>query len=549
MKPLDPRLIKHAASVRTFLIFAVVNGTVTAAAVIAQAIVLGDLLYGVFSTSKTSQEITQSLILLLAIFSIRAIASWISEWSAHNTSARAKHELRTLLTRKILHLGPIWVGRHRSAELVTTAMRGLDSLDVYFARYLPQLVLSTIIPLSIGATILTQDLLSAVIIAFTVPLVPFFMALVGWFTQAQVDKQWQSLQRLTGHFLDLITGLPTLKALNRSKGQRRGLRDVGEDYRTSTMSVLRISFLSSFVLELISTISVALVAVSIGLRLVGGTFNLREGLIILILVPEAYLPLRSLGAQFHSMTEGLEAADRVFAILEQATNDQDGVIFNEPIQAINFSQVWVTYPDAPSPALRNFSAEFAPGQLSVITGVSGSGKTTALSTLLRFISDYSGSITVNGQELRSIDSQWWRNQISYLPQHPWLPYGTIRAALTMASPATDATLISVCHTVGLDLNNVDQFPLGLDSIIDSQSGLSSGQRRRIALARILLQEHPIVILDEPTAAVDSSTEDLIADVITELAKQGAIVIAVAHRPSLIAKADVVIPVLEVASFV
>ena len=547
MKPLDPRLIKHAASVRTFLTYAVVNGTVTAAAVIAQAIVLGDLLYGVFSRSKTSEEVTHSLVLLLVIFSVRSMTSWISEWSAHKTSARTKHQLRTLLTRKILQLGPVWVGRHRSTELVTTAMRGLDSLDVYFARYLPQLILSTIIPLSIGVTILTQDLLSAVIIAFTVPLVPFFMALVGWFTQTQVDKQWQSLQRLTGHFLDLITGLPTLKAFNRSRGQSQGLKDVGEEYRTATMSVLRISFLSSFVLELISTISVALVAVSIGLRLVEGTMSLREGLIILILVPEAYLPLRALGTQFHAMTEGLEAADRVFAILEHSSDHQNGVTIADPIRNITFSHVSVTYPDAMTPALNDFSAEFAARQLSIITGVSGSGKTTALATLLRFVSDYSGSISVNEQELRSIDPQWWRKQISYLPQHPWLPHGAIRTALVMASPSTDAELISACHNVGLDLNDNSQFPHGLDTIISSQSGLSSGQRRRIALARILLQVRPIVILDEPTAAVDAATEDLIADVITGLAQSGKIVIAVAHRPSLITQADVVVPVHEVAN--
>ena len=544
MKPLDPRLIKHAASVRTFLTFAVVNGTVTSAAVIAQAVVLGDLLSGVFSGSKTRDQVAHSLVLLLLLFSVRTVTSWIGEWSANRTSARAKQQLRRSLARKIFDLGPIWVGRNRSSELVTTAMRGLDSLDVYFSRYLPQLVLAAIIPLSVGITVLTNDLLSAVIIAFTVPLIPFFMALVGWFTQAQVDKQWQSLQRLSGHFLDLITGLPTLKAFNRSRGQSEGLRTVGEDYRSTTMSVLRISFLSSFVLELISTISVALVAVSIGLRLVNGTMHLREGLIILILVPEAYLPLRALGTQFHAMTEGLEAADRVFTILDHKVSNHEGTEMQEPIRSIAFRDVSVTYPNANTPALVDFSGQFEPGSLSVITGVSGSGKTTALAVLLKFVVDYQGSIAINGHELREIETRSWRNQIAYLPQSPWLPHGTVREALVMAAPADDAALIALCRTVDLDLNDAEQFPQGLNTVVSSNSGLSSGQRHRLGLARALLQERPILILDEPTAAVDAATEALIAEIITSLTKQGKLVIAVAHRPSLIAQADVVVNVQE-----
>ena len=544
MKPLDPRLIKHAASVRTFLTFAVVNGSVTAAAVIAQAVVLGDLLSGIFSGSKTSDQVTRSLLILLLLYALRALTSWASEWSANKTSAKAKQQLRKALTRKIFDLGPIWVGQNRSSELVTTAMRGLDSLDVYFSRYLPQLVLAAIIPLAVGVTILTNDILSAVIIAFTVPLIPFFMALVGWFTQAQMDKQWQSLQRLSGHFLDLITGLPTLKAFNRSKGQSEGLRIVGEDYRATTMSVLRISFLSSFVLELISTISVALVAVSIGLRLVNGTMHLREGLIILILVPEAYLPLRALGTQFHAMTEGLEAADRVFTILDKEVAKQIGTRINGSITSIEFKSVSVTYPGATSPALAQFSGTFPAGCISIITGVSGSGKTTALATLLKFVTSYQGSITVNGLELRELDTQTWRKSIAYLPQTPWLPHGTLRDAMVMAAPVGDQELLDICASVGLNINDVEQFPYGLDTIVSSKAGLSSGQRRRVALARALLQQKPVLILDEPTAAVDSDTEELIARVMSDLARQGTLVIAVAHRPSLIATADHVVSVRD-----
>ncbi len=547
MKPLDSRLLKYAVSVRTFLAITVVNGSVTALAVIAQAVVLGDLLAGVFAGSKNSDQVAHSLFLLLLLFILRASSSWVSEWSANKTSAKAKQELRRSLTRKIYDLGPIWVGQNRSSDLVTTSLRGLDSLDVYFSRYLPQLVLAAIIPLTVGVTILTNDILSAVIIAFTVPLIPFFMALVGWFTQAQVDKQWQSLQRLSGHFLDLITGLPTLKAFNRSRGQSEGLQIVGEDYRTKTMSVLRISFLSSFVLELIATISVALVAVSIGLRLVNGTMHLREGLIILILVPEAYLPLRALGTQFHAMTEGLEAADRVFGILDQEVAAQAGIEIQGSIESIEFENVSVTYPGAANPALAEFSARFQAGSLSIITGISGSGKTTALAALLKFVIDYQGSIKVNANELRDLDTLTWRKSIAYLPQTPWLPQGTLRDALLMAAPASDDALFDICANVGLNIHDGEQFPRGLDTMVSSKTGLSSGQRRRIALARALLQQKPVLILDEPTAAVDSGTEELITRVITDLARRGTLVIAVTHRPSFIATADHVVTVRDMVS--
>lgn len=532
-----------------FLTFAVVNGIVTAAAVIAHAVVLGNLLSEIFAGSKSSAGITRVLGLLLSIYTIRALTSWIGEWAAHKTSATAKRELRSSLARKIFNLGPMWVGQHRSSELVTTAMRGLDALDVYFSKYLPQLVLAAIIPLAVGVTILTNDLLSAVIVALTVPLIPFFMALVGWFTQAQVDKQWQSLQRLAGHFLDLITGLPTLKAFNRSQSQEKGLQKIGEDYRTNTMSVLKISFLSSFVLELISTISVALVAVSIGLRLVNGNINLREGLIILILVPEAYLPLRALGTQFHAMTEGLEASDRVFTILETVSVENKGHYELTNVGDITFTNVSVTYPDSYQPALSNFNASFHKGELSVITGFSGSGKTTAIATLLKFVTEYEGEITVDGISLRDISTQSLRQHISYLPQQPWLPHGTLRQSLSLTGLRLDDDLISACMRVGLDIHDATQFPNGLDTVLSSQGGMSSGQRRRVALARVLLQNRPVLILDEPTAAVDAQTEELITTIIQELVAAGSTVIAVAHRPSLIVLADSVTNIrqLEVTS--
>lgn len=533
MRPLDPRLVKHAQAVRTYLLLAAVIGTVMTAATIAQAFVLGDLLSRVFSQSVSSSHIVRALAIIGGLGLLRSLLTWASDSSAHLASSKTKNHLRQVTAAKLTQLGPVWVSTQRGSSLATTLMRGLDSLDVYFARYLPQLILAVTIPLAVGIAILTQDRLSALLIALTVPLIPFFMALIGWFTQSQVDRQWKSLQRLAGHFLDLINGLPTLKAFNRSRSQREGLEIIGEEYRTSTMSVLRISFLSSLVLELISTISVALVAVSIGLRLVDGKMDLREGLIILILVPEVYLPLRTLGAQFHAMAEGLEAADHVLSVLEIPAPTHAGEKQVTSPTEITFDNASATYPGYDIAGLDNFTASFKRGQLNVLTGPSGVGKSTVLNIIMGFMSPTSGSVRVDGADIDQLHLDSWRNSISYLSQSPWLPIGTLRDALTMAGSFTDAQLMEACAKVGLNLADASTFPHGLDTEINVTSGASTGQRRRIAFARTLLMDRDIVVLDEPSAAVDSETEEILTSEIQQLVGAGKFVIVVAHRPAMI----------------
>ena len=547
MRPLDPRLVKHAQAVRTFLLLIAVIGTLMTVTTIAQAFLLGDLLAGVFHGEKSSAQIMRAVIFIAGIALGRSMLSWLSEITAYQASARTKQQLRQSAAEHITALGPIWVSSQRGSDIATTLMRGLDSLDVYFAKYLPQLILVVTIPLSVGVSIVTQDVLSGVIVALTVPLIPFFMILIGWFTQSQVDKQWRALQRLAGHFLDLINGLPTLKAFNRSRGQIEGLARIGDEYRTSTMSVLRVSFLSSLVLELISTVSVALVAVSIGLRLVNGNMQLREGLIVLILVPEVYLPLRNLGAQFHAMTEGLEAADSVLSILDEPLPAHSGTHKVSSPASITFDSVSVTYPGFDEPALNNFSAEFKRGYLNVVTGPSGVGKSTALTALMGFASLSHGSLRVDGVDLDDLDMSAWRTSISYLPQSPWLPIGTVRDAINIENKFPDSDLLSACKSVGLALDDAQQFPAGLSTVINVSAGASTGQRRRIALARTLLMDRDIVILDEPSAAVDSNTENIITQVLEDLVARGRLVIVVAHRPQMISAGNNIIRLDEQVS--
>ena len=547
MRAIDQRLLKYAQATRSFLAFSAVNGLVNTALIILQALLLGGLLVDIYLGGKELADVIGDLYLLGAVFIARALSAWLSDVFATRASNKAKSQLRTAVISKTLELGPVWVSSRQSADLATLSTQGLNALDTFFARYLPQIFLAAAIPLTVGITVLTQDLLSAVIIGLTIPLIPFFMALVGIYSKNKVDRQWNSLQALSGHFLDLVQGLPTLKVFNRAKRQADAIASVGDEYRSATMGVLRVSFLSSLVLELISTLSMALVAVSIGLRLVNGSINLREGLIVLFLVPEAYIPLRQLGAQFHAVVDGMGAADRMFEILEAPTFQASRTVkpvINIPIE-IAVDQVSYSYPNSQLVALSPLSFSARSGQLTAIKGASGSGKSTLVNLLLGFARCASGVIQVNGQDIGDIDLDYWRSHISYFPQSPWLPYGTVRQAIQMANPsANDQDIISALEKVGLSVTNPNDLPNGLDTKLTASTGLSMGQRRRIALARAIIQNRPIFILDEPTASLDQKTEELINSTLQNLVTDGKCVIAIAHRPHLVINADQVIEVKE-----
>ena len=547
MRAIDQRLLKYAKATKSFLAFSAVNGLVNTALIILQALLLGGLLVDIYLDDKELADVISDIYLLGAVFFARALSAWLSDVFAARAANKAKSQLRTAVIAKTLELGPVWVSSRQSADLATLSTQGLNALDTFFARYLPQIFLAAAIPLTVGITVLTQDLLSAVIIGLTIPLIPFFMALVGIYSKNKVDRQWNSLQALSGHFLDLVQGLPTLKVFNRAKRQADAIAAVGDEYRSATMGVLRVSFLSSLVLELISTLSMALVAVSIGLRLVNGSINLREGLIVLFLVPEAYIPLRQLGAQFHAVVDGMGAADRMFEILEAPSASTSGTakpVISDPIE-IAIDQVTYSYPNSQTVALSPLSFLARSGQLTAVKGASGSGKSTLVNLLLGFAKCASGSIKVNGQDISDLDLDYWRSHISYFPQTPWLPYGTVRQAIQMANPSVnDQEIISALEKVGLFVANPNDLPNGLDTKLTSSTGLSMGQRRRIALARAIIQNRPIFVLDEPTASLDLKTEELINSTLQNLVTEGKCVIAIAHRPHLVINADQVIEVKE-----
>ncbi|HAM21537.1 MAG TPA: thiol reductant ABC exporter subunit CydD, partial [Actinobacteria bacterium] len=446
----------------------------------------------------------------------------------------------------VMRLGPVWLSRQNSAELTQLTTRGVDGLDAYFSRYLPQLVLAVMVPLSVGLVILTQDLLAAVIVLVTVPLIPVFMILIGLYTQGRVDKQWATLSRLSGHFVDVVAGMSTLKAFGRAGAQAKTVREIGDRYRSTTMGVLRISFLSALVLEVLAMLSVAMVAVSIGLRLVEGTMTLQSGLLVLILVPEVYLPLRMVGTHFHAAAEGLGAARQMIEILEEDP-PTSGPLVDVPdlaFASIAFVDASVRYVGRDELAVSDLSFTVPPHSVTALVGPSGCGKSTAISVLERFIDPTEGSVWVESDgsrvELREYDADAWREAVAWVGQDPTMITGTLSDNVRLANPeATDEQVRHALDVVGLT-GLLSELPDGLSTAIgEGGRALSAGQVRRIALARAICQRAGLVLLDEPTAALDAESEALVIAAVSELAKTRTVVV-VAHRPALVDLADHVV---------
>ncbi|MEU9025301.1 thiol reductant ABC exporter subunit CydD [Actinomadura sp. NPDC048394] len=546
MKPLDPRLLRYARTTRIFLLASVALGTATAALIIAQATLLADMLTRAFLGGASLRDLRTPMLLLLGVVLGRALVAWLQEVAAHRSSAAVKSQLRGRLLAHAMALGPRWLSGERSGELAALATRGVDALDDYFSRYLPQLVLAVIVPAAVGFRILLGDWPSAVTIAATLPLIPVFAILVGLTTQRKMDRQWRTLSVLAAHFLDVVAGLPTLKIFGRARAQADRIREVTDRHRRATMATLRVAFLSALVLELLSTLSVALVAVSIGLRLVDGGLGLETALLVLVLAPEAYLPLRQVGAQYHASVEGLTAASRIFEVLETplpATGTRSDVP-DLSRATLRLDGVTVTYPRGP--ALEDFSLTVHPGETVALVGPSGAGKSTVLSVLLGFVRPDAGRVLADWDDLGDFAPDAWRERIAWVPQRPYLFAGTVADNIRLGRPdAPDADVRAAAEAANA-LEFVSALPAGSDTVLgDRGAGLSAGQRQRIALARAFLRDAPLLLLDEPTSNLDGESEAAVIDAVERL-RTGRTVLLVAHRPALAALADRVVAVEPVA---
>ncbi|MGC4999502.1 thiol reductant ABC exporter subunit CydD [Streptomyces sp. DT195] len=538
MKPIDPRLLRYARATRFFLVAVVILGGLGAGLVIAQAMLIAEVVVGAFQQGKSAGDLVTPLALLAVVACGRALVSWLTELAAHRASAAVKSELRERLVERAAVLGPGWLSGQRTGSLVTLATRGVDALDDYFSRYLPQMGLALVVPVAVLARIVTEDWVSAAIIVATLPLIPIFMMLIGWATQSRMDRQWSLLSRLSGHFLDVVAGLPTLKVFGRAKAQAESIRRITGEYRRATMRTLRIAFLSSFALELLATLSVALVAVTIGMRLVHGGMDLYIGLVILILAPEAYLPLRQVGAQYHAAAEGLAAAEEIFAVLETPVPATGTAPV--PSGSVAFDSVTVRYPGRSADAVTDASFSVEPGETVALIGPSGAGKSTLLSVLLGFVRPTEGRVRIGGADLTDLDLEEWRSRIAWVPQRPHLYAGTIAENVRLARPDADDTAVHRALADAGALEFVDALPAGADTVLgEDGAGLSAGQRQRLALARAFLADRPVLLLDEPTAALDGATEADVVAAVRRLAV-GRTVLLVVHRPALLEVADRVV---------
>jgi ATP-binding cassette, subfamily C, bacterial CydCD len=561
VRALDPRLLRYARAIRTFLLASVALGVLSALVIVLQAWLLAYVVAGAFRGGRDVAQLQTQLLWLLCVVVARAVVAWGSELAASRASARAKSQLRAALLERVAALGadgsrarhtPRCGGQtpHRggqAGELAILLTRGIDVLDGYFSLYLPQLFLAVIVPLVVLSVVLSQDWISAAIIAVTIPLIPLFMVLVGATTRERMDRQLHTLERLAGHFLDVVAGLGTLKVFGRAKAQAEAIAEITDRYRRTAIASLRVAFLSALILELMASVSVALVAVAIGLRLMGGALDLRTGLFVLVLAPEAYLPLRQLGANYHASAEGMAAAEQVFAVLEQplAPRGASTDVPDPALVALEIEGLTVSYPGRGEPALDGVSLTVQAGEVLALVGPSGCGKSTLLGVLLGLVAPARGSVRVDGRDLAELDPDAWRAQLAWVPQRPHLFATSIAENVRLGRGDASIEEVSAAISAAGLAGVVAKLPQGIETVLgDRGAGLSAGERQRIALARAFLRDSPLLLLDEPTANLDGQTEHEVLEAVRRLS-QGRTVVLVAHRPALLALADRVLPLAPV----
>ena len=542
MASIAQRLKQQIRSHHRAFSLTVVAGLANGAATVVAAWALSKLINGLFLQSLSLENLRSELILFGAAAGIRALAIGLQEVFGNRLATGIKRQLRQRLIEQLTRLGPAYLKREHPGELVTTLLTGVETLDAYFSQYLPQMILSAAIPLLILILVFPMDVLSGVVFLVTAPLIPLFMILIGSMAKHKTERQWRTLQRLSAYFMDVLHGLSMLKVFNRSKEQVTVVARLSDQFRKHTMEVLRIAFLSAMVLEILASISTAIIAVEVGLRLLYARMAFQEALFILLLAPEFYLPMRLLGTRYHAGMEGLAAAERIFAILDTPLPpSSSGGSISVPTNApIAFRQVTVHFADRPRPALDHVTLTIPSGKTTMILGPSGSGKTTLTDVLLGFISPDSGDITIGDVPLSRIHPSAWHQQVVRVNQRPHIFHQSLRFNLLPGGDTTDeAALWNVLALVELE-EWARQLPRGLDTLLGEHGArLSGGQKQRLALARAILKPASYIILDEPTANLDAESENRILPRLLEYWK-GKTLVLITHRLHITPLADRII---------
>jgi ATP-binding cassette, subfamily C, bacterial CydD len=542
VRALDPRLLRRTRSARPLLAFDTALGCATVVPLLVQASLLARIVARAFDGASLA-ELRLDIVALALAFAARGVLAWAMEVAGRRAAASVLSELRLALVERRLAAQPSGVDRVEGGEIAAAAVQGIEALEGYFARYLPQVVLASVVPLAVVGWVAFLDVESALVMLLTLPLVPVFMGLIGRYTEQRTRERWDALRRLSTDFLDVVRGLPTLRACNRGRAQSARIAAVGERYRRATMGTLRVGFLSGSVLELAATLGVALVAVTVGIRLVGGGLGLQVGLTVLVLAPELYLPLRRLGAEFHASADGLAVAERMFELLDApaTTGPAGGRIAPSPaIAPVRLEGVSFSYPTRRGLVLDELELELHPGETVALVGESGAGKSTVAALLLRLLEPTAGHITVGDVDLAACQAAAWRRSLAWVPQHPTLLRRTVAENIRLGDPdAPHPRVRKAAALAGAD-GFIRALPHGYDTLVgDGGRPLSPGERRRIGLARAFLHDAPLVILDEPTADLDPLSVGHVARAVGEL-QAGRTMLLIAHRPELVQRADRVV---------
>jgi len=528
----------------------VLFGLISGGLIILQSLQLSQIINSVFLEAATLSQVAGGLRWLLAVVLVRVLFTLLNETLANQMAVRIKTTLRSLLLQKIDRLGPAYTTRGQSGELVTTALQGIEALDAYFSQYLPQVLLAVFLPLMILAVVFPLDWVSGLVFLLTAPLIPFFMALVGKASETETKRQWKALTRLGADFLDTLQGLTTLKLLGQGRNQIQRVTEVSDRYRDATMNVLRITFLSALVLELLATISTAAVAVEVGLRLLYGHLQFQQAFFVLLLAPEFYQPLRNLGARYHAGMNGVTASVRIFQLLDEPepqhlSMENPAPLVWSPQQPfeLNFQSVSFAYPDQAQDALHQIDLTLTSGRSYALVGRSGAGKSTLFRLLLRFVEPGSGSLRWNGTDVRSFALSEWRQYVSWVGQRPMLFNTSVRENIRLLDECySDASIWQALEQAHL-AEFIHSLPDRLNTPLGEWgSRLSGGQSQRIALARAFLRDTPLLLLDEPNAHLDPELEVELVESMRRL-MLGKTTLTIAHRLNSFRSADELI-VLE-----